>query len=705
MTEAEAPGAADANADADVNPAAETVNAVEPPPEPVGRGPTVRQNLAFFVLTLGVFLATRLIGLERFPIYFFCDEAVQTVQATRFMNNGFKDEAGKLFPTYFRNGGSFNLSIGVYLQVLPQKLFGHSVFVARATQVFVLLTAMAAVGLMLRDFFRLRFWWVGVLVLSAMPGWFLHTRIAFELMLATSCYVWFLYFYLEYRFGKTWAVFPALLFGALTFYGYNTFQPVIVLTALLLLFVDAPYHWRHRNVVLWTIPFLAILVLPYIRYLHEHAGEIHERLRGLNSYWTDPRLTMSQKLQAYGSEYIHSFLSPYWFRVEHAGDIQRHLVKGRAHLSTIALPFAVVGFLLCAVRIRWPAERALLMALIAAPAGAALVTLGITRAMTFVVVCAMLIGIAVDALLRIASRWLPPVLLAAAVFLGLTVSQGALLADALRNGPTWFTDYGLYGMQWGAVQVYGAVKELARQYPRAAILVSPVWTNGGDDVLEFFIPRPGQVRICNIDSLRYQKMDIPDQTLLVMTEEEYKTLPGDRRFVDARLEKTLNYPDGSPGFRFVWLRYAPDFEQQQAAVRESWHNLQEEDAQINGETVRVRHSVFDAGNVPALFDGNPESLVRTENANPAVVEVQFPHPRTIRGLALTTGSMEFEVRVVAWGPEGEKEWTHVYQNQLPDPTVKLALTGEPMVDRIRVEVRDIRTGEPAKIHLRELKFL
>ena len=208
---------------------------------PSGRdGPTPRQNLVFFVLALVVFLATRLIGLERFPIYFFCDEAVQTVQATRLLENGFRDEFGQLLPTYFRNTESFNLSIGVYFQVLPQMLFGHSVFVARATQVLVLLTAMAAVGLMLRDFFRLRYWWVGVLVLSALPGWFLHTRIAFELMLATSCYVWFLYFYLRYRFGATRAIFPALVFGALTFYGYNTFQPVIVVTALLLLAVDAP---------------------------------------------------------------------------------------------------------------------------------------------------------------------------------------------------------------------------------------------------------------------------------------------------------------------------------------------------------------------------------------------------------------------------------------------------------------------------------
>ena len=207
-------------------------------------GPTPRQNLIFFGLTLAVFLATRLWGLERFPIFFFCDEAVQTVQAARLAANGMRDERGALLPTYLRNTEFYNLSVGVYLQVLPERLLPRSVFVARAVPIVVLFSAMAAVGLMLRDFLRLRFWWVGVLALSGFPGWFLHTRIAFELMLATAFYVWFLYFYLRYRSGRPRAAYAAAVFGALTFYGYNTFQPVIAVTALALLVVDASWHWQ-----------------------------------------------------------------------------------------------------------------------------------------------------------------------------------------------------------------------------------------------------------------------------------------------------------------------------------------------------------------------------------------------------------------------------------------------------------------------------
>ena len=119
-------------------------------------GPTPRQNRVFFALTLAVFLGTRLWGLERFPIFFFCDEAVQTVQAARLTANGFRGEQGELLPTYFRNTEFYNLSIGVYLQVLPAMLLPRSVWVARAVPVAVIFTGMLAVGLILRDFLRLR---------------------------------------------------------------------------------------------------------------------------------------------------------------------------------------------------------------------------------------------------------------------------------------------------------------------------------------------------------------------------------------------------------------------------------------------------------------------------------------------------------------------------------------------------------------------
>jgi hypothetical protein len=50
-----------------------------------------------FFLSLAVFAATRLIGIEDFPIYFFTDEAANTVLAADFLHNGLRDASGQLF--------------------------------------------------------------------------------------------------------------------------------------------------------------------------------------------------------------------------------------------------------------------------------------------------------------------------------------------------------------------------------------------------------------------------------------------------------------------------------------------------------------------------------------------------------------------------------------------------------------------------------
>jgi hypothetical protein len=694
---AESSGAADIVVGSQVGAAANDVSSFD--------APTPRQNRIFFVLALGVFLLTRLWGLDRFPIFFFCDEAVQTVQAARLTKAGFRGEEGELLPTYFRNTEFHNLSIGVYLQVLPARLLPRSVIVARAVPLAVVFSAMLAMGWILRDFLKLRYGWVGVLVLSGFPGWFLHTRIAFELMLATAAYVWFLYFYLRYRAGRPRALFAAALFAALTFYGYNTFQPVIVATALLLAIVDAPFHWRNGRVVLGAVALAALLAWPYVRFVRMYSREVGERLRSLDSYWTDPARPLPEKLAIYSREYARAFDPRYWFRPDPVGDIARHTMKGYTHVPIAALPFLVAGIALCAWRIRSPGERTLLVALVCAPAGAAIVRSGITRAMILVVVFGMLVGVAADPLLRLLGRHLRPALVAAMVFLGLAVPQARMLADSLRNGPTWYREYGMYGMQWGAREVFGALEPIRKSHPKALVFVSPEWANGMRDLVDFFLPDADDVQMASVDWFLDKRQVLPDETLAVLTEDEYRRAEKDRR-LDLRVEKTMAYPDGRPGFRFVWVGYSADFDTILAAEKERWHRLVMEDGiEVGGGTASVAHSIFDVGSAMHLFDGDDRSLVRTESANPAVVELSFHPPRRIAEVGVTIGSMVAEISLDASGPAGQDSFTKTYRDLPSDPTIDVPVpsVGGP-VSKLRISVRDVNADEPEHVHLREIRL-
>jgi len=261
-----------------------------------------------FGLALLVYLSTRLIGLLDFPIYFFTDEAAQTVLAADLVRDNFRNEDKTYLPTYFKNGGQYNLSVSVYAQVLPYLLFGKSAFVTRLVSVLITMLAAICVGLMLRDIFKIPYWWSGVLLLSVTPAWFLHSRTAFETVIFVSLYAATLYAYLLYRFRSPNYLYITLIFAALAFYTYSPGQVVIAVTGVLLLISDIRYHWENKKFALRGLGLVILLALPYIRFRITHPDAPTDHLRRLGSYWIQS-IPFQEKLKHFWSEYIYG-LSP-----------------------------------------------------------------------------------------------------------------------------------------------------------------------------------------------------------------------------------------------------------------------------------------------------------------------------------------------------------------------------------------------------------
>jgi 4-amino-4-deoxy-L-arabinose transferase-like glycosyltransferase len=207
-------------------------------------------NLAtwLFIFAIAVYLLTRLIGLTQFPLYFFTDEAIQSQSMIDLIKNGFKDPSGVWFPTYFRNGDYYNIGLSVYLQWIPAVLFGKSAVATRAISVLVTLVAAISIGIMLRDVFKLKYWWTGTLFLSITPAWFLHSRTAFETVEFVAFYTGALCAYLFYRHKSPRYLYLAIFLGALSFYSYSPAQVIVPLTALVLLISDWRYHWENRRI-------------------------------------------------------------------------------------------------------------------------------------------------------------------------------------------------------------------------------------------------------------------------------------------------------------------------------------------------------------------------------------------------------------------------------------------------------------------------
>jgi 4-amino-4-deoxy-L-arabinose transferase-like glycosyltransferase len=661
-------------------------------------------SLLLFALALCVYLATRLIRLQDFPIYFFTDEAVQTVLASDFARDGFHDSNGVAWPTYFENSSLYNLSLSVYLQVLPAMLLPRSVFVTRAIPALVTLGAAMALALILKDIFRARTWWAGPLLLAVVPTWFLHSRTAFETTLMVSFYAWFLYFYLRYRQGSPRHLYPALLCGGLAFYSYSPGQLVVVATGLLLLLFDFRYHWAHRRAAVGGGLLLALLALPYVRFQQQHPGETYFHLRMVGSHWFVD-LPWLEKLGQSIQLYLQGLDPGYWF-FPHERELMRHSMHGYAFIPTAMLPLVILA-LVRGPRL-WSAGsvRALLLAALAVPVGAAMAGLGITRVLAFVIPVTALAALGLEALATPIRPLLARRAAGLGLVAGLSLASFGMLSDAVTHGPTWYDDYGLYGMQFGARQVFGEVRAALARTPAARVVLSPIWANGTDVLLRYFLPGESRIILQGGVSLIENPVEDLEESIYVLTPEEFQAVRESPFFGQILLLKILPYPDGRPGFYFLSLRYAPDAQERFARQLELRRQPVTEDVQVDGEWITVQHSPFDLGDLKEIFDGDPFTVTRTRESNPAVLALTFRTPRPMSGLSLSVSTMELTLRArVQTVSEGEGPQTFVWEySDLPnDPTVEAQFWETPrLVQSLTLEIEN-RGGLPLdKIHIIDL---
>ena len=740
-----------------------------------------------FIFALTVYLLTRLIGLTEFPLYFFTDEAIQTQSIADLLRDRYKDPSGVLLPTYFRNGEYYNLSLSVYLQWLPYILFGKSAVVTRATSVLISLLAAVSVGILLRDVFKLKYWWTGTLFLSITPAWFLHSRTAFETAEFVGFYAAMLCAYLFYRFKTPRYLYLTIFLAALSFYTYSPAQMLVPLTAFGLLISDWRYHWENRRTLLKGLILSVILAMPYIRYTVNHPNIPFTHLHTLWSYWFED-IPLSQKLVRYLSEFGMGLSPWYWF-VPNERDLPRHIMKDYGHIMLATLPFALLGMARMLRTLNLPASRAVLISLLVSPAAAALVQVTITRVLVFVVPAAMLTSIGLEKVLdwiqdprqRIAElaagpgstpkrliaafvvflfgvwlasaarepanrivifllalllalqisgfleqlarsatdldffakmRWrLSQTALALLLFLILLGSNVSMLNDALRNGSRWFRDYGMGGMQYGAFQIFDIVRQYLKERPETKIIFSPDWANGTDVVARFFLGDPSPIQIASVRGHLVQKLPLDEETLFVITPQEYDALINEKAKIEnVQVEQIVPYPDGNPGFYFVRLIYADNIDEIFAAERAVRQVLQEAVIPIDGQDVRVRFSYLDssiqAESIALLFDDDPYTLAKTYENNPFFVELTFPEKRTLSGFSIHIGGANARITVKCFpAPDAEPiVFTFEGQGTSEQPELAFELPQPTETQIFQVEMLDPFAGDPAKIHIWELKL-
>jgi len=657
-------------------------------------------------LALLVYLVTRFIGLDSYPIYFFTDEAVQTVLAADMVRDGFKNYQGELLPTYLVNGGQYNLSTSVYAQVLPWLMFGKSIWVTRGTSVVISLLAALAIGLMLKNNLKSRYAFAGILILCITPAWFLHSRTAFEVVMAVSFYAEFLYCYLQYRQEKPKYLFAAVGFGALAFYSYSPAQLVMAVTAVLLLLTDLRYHLKNWKTVLIALGITLLLAIPYVRFIILHPEENLRHLQILDSYWIQA-VPLSEKLGIYFKEYLKMLNPLYWF-IPNQVDLERHIMKGYGHLLLWSLPLYVLGFGVMLRKIAKPEYRLFLIATLATPAGAAMAGIAVTRSLFMVIPVVMLTAVGLDQLMQwIEKIKIPRKILIGVIFVGLTICSGFMLRDALVNGPLWYDNYGLSGQQYGAKQVFGEIKAMLKENPKQEIFISPSWANGTDVLARFFFDDPLPFVMGSIDAYLFELKEINPDKIFILIPEELDKVQASGKFKTIDVFRTLDYPNGVPGFYFTHLQYVDNAEAIFAEEETARMTLLESEVTDPNERVlKVSYPNLDMGEVSNVFDGDGSSLIRTLDTNPLLMQIKPVEVFELNQISIRIGGTASTVTIRLIAADGSAEQELVKQmpesNDLRD--VVYSFEKPVTVEQIEIEILNPHDSDRAHVHLWEVSL-
>ncbi len=661
-------------------------------------------DVALLVTALAFYGALILFQIDRFPAYFFADEAIPGVDAYSIAHTG-ADHTGKKFPLFFEGLGEYPLSLTVYLQVPLIAAVGKTVWAVRTTTALLSLLGVLAVYLMLKHAFHSKVAWLAPLLLVVSPFWYLHSRTGFEYVPATAFFLLYLYFTVRSLEGGRTPVVLAAVSAAASFYSYTPGRGwVLVATVLTTLFL-APTHrklWR-RWVLL--VALLGLLLAPYAILQLTQPVTALRRLEAAG--FADFRnLPLIGKVEHFGHEYLRAFDPRFWFTwsgTPHDGPMQRHVIPELPLVPIWLAPFSLAGLALCLFRIRRPESRTLLAFLLAVPVPAALLEVNNHRCLPVGVFLVLFAGIGLgEVISRVSARRFAR----RAAVAGLT----ALLAGyalwfgsyARNESIRRYSDYGFYGLQMGSPQLFNWIRQNSDRF--TAFRVGSNLFNMGEVFAWFFLPQAtlDKLKIVDLDDLCRGRLAWPQGAVFLFPAGFPDGIRSTGCPLDARVLFTVADPLGHPVMMAGSIAKQRGFGAWVAEQDERSRLPVTETAAAYGQVVTVEHPPFDIGSAASLFDDNPGTITRTQQVNPARYEIRFRAARRLREVGVEfANTTEADVTVATSGPTGDLAWGRQhysrYHGDAQELVFRRALATP--VSAITVEVHLTDQGQFGFVHV------
>ncbi len=666
-------------------------------------GPLNTRTLAS--LALALYLLTRLAGLGSFPPAFTSGEAVSAALGAGLLHDRLVGGPGLILPAWLEHADGFH-GTAVYLQMLFHLLFGRSIFVVRLVNVLAGFLCAWALHRILREGWQLPSAWSAPLVLSLSAAWFLLSRSGFDMALLASLYALSILYYLRYRGGSPPAIYPAVLCWALVLYTSSAGAILALGTLAALAVLDARWHWRQRAASARAGLLLLLFLVPALRQalVPGQPGFGQVLLHGSFLLQGAPFSLLLSGL----ARNIAGVLNPLYWVLPGRADTPLLQAPVHAGFASLLFPFTLWGLWETLRTLRLPASRLLLVLLLLCSLPAAFWGARLPHSILLILPLVLLTSLGLGRLLLVLGRARPrpaarPELL---LFLALCLAAGLTAYDLLLNSPARVRDYGRGGIQYGAAQVYQLIGRHRTYHPDDEICLSNTWAEDPDVLARFFARNWKNFALCSPDPLASGYDPEFETRLYVWTSGDLEALKTSGHFIRLDTLAGIPCPDGRPCFSLVRMAYRQDIEQVLIDERAARNQPQTATITLDGETLSASHSPLDMGTLQNIFDGDEATFIRTLEANPLVIELWFPHPRTLRAVSLLVGSEPVAVSasiIRAGVPPA------FFRLDLPAAstdyrTIDLPFGSPLSADRLHLELLDTQAAPSSHVHLWEVRL-
>lgn len=215
-------------------------------------------------------------------------------------------------------------------------------------------------------------------------------------------------------------------------------------------------------------------------------------------------------------------------------------------------------------------------------------------------------------------------------------------------------------------------------------------------------PLPLEIGTIREFDLYYQELD-PNQVFIV-TPEEYSWLVQNPKFDQIEVLDSQEWPDGRKGFIFLRLEYSPQARQIFEVDLQQRRQPEVSEFDMLGQQVNITYSRLDLGTIAHIFDGDNATPLRTFEANPLVISIEFPQPIELQKVTAMVGAPATRLcAAITLDKSGQKlifAETLPSSDQIRPITISFGETYQ--VSQLKIWVESINEPEPTHVHLWEL---